>query len=56
MAVTMKNVISTINITGFAINLNGFKRTSESINTLLEISVGRRTNIILLILVAMVFP
>jgi hypothetical protein len=55
MAATMKKVISTINITGFAISLNGFRRTSELISTLLETSVGRRANIILLILVAMIF-
>ena len=54
MAATMKKVISTINITGLATSLSGFRRTSESINTLLETSAGRRTNNILLNLVAMI--
>jgi len=56
MAATMRKVISTINITGFVISLSGFRRTSESINTLLETSAGRRTNSILLNLVAIVLP
>jgi hypothetical protein len=54
MAATMKNVVSTISITGLAISLSGFRRTSESISTFRETSVGRRTDIILLILVDMI--
>ena len=56
MAATMKNVISTINITGFAISLSGLRRTTESMSIFRETRVVRRTDIILLDLVDIDFP
>jgi len=52
----MKNVISRISITGFAMSLSGLRRTSESMSTLRETRFVRRTDNILLNLVDMVFP